>query len=107
MHDRHSKKPLRNGKTDGRVSPGSGACQVQEPRKSRSRRGDECCLIRFQFALFFPIVVGLFWCTPQRLRWVLLLVASYYFYMCWRPPYAILLVVITALDYCVGKALGV
>ena len=61
----------------------------------------------FQFALFFPIVVGLFWCTPQRLRWVLLLVASYYFYMCWRPPYAILLVVITALDFCVGRALGV
>jgi alginate O-acetyltransferase complex protein AlgI len=61
----------------------------------------------FQFALFFPIVVCLFWCTPQRLRWVLLLVASYYFYMCWRPPYAILLVVITALDFCVGRALGV
>ena len=61
----------------------------------------------FQFALFFPIVVGLFWCTPQRLRWVLLLVASYYFYMCWRPPYAILLVVITVLDFCVGRALGV
>ena len=58
----------------------------------------------FQFAVFFPIVVGLFWCMPQRLRWVLLLVSSYYFYMCWRPPYAILLVVITAIDFCVGRA---
>jgi alginate O-acetyltransferase complex protein AlgI len=60
----------------------------------------------FQFAVFFPVVVALFWCTPQRLRWVLLLVSSYYFYMCWRPPYAILLVVITAIDFCVGRALG-
>jgi len=60
----------------------------------------------FQFAVFFPIVVGLFWCLPQRLRWVLLLVSSYYFYMCWRPPYAILLVVITAIDFFVGRALG-
>lgn len=60
----------------------------------------------FQFAVFFPIVVALFWSIPQRLRWVLLLVSSYYFYMCWRPPYAILLVVITAIDFCVGRALG-
>jgi alginate O-acetyltransferase complex protein AlgI len=60
----------------------------------------------FQFAIFFPIVVALFWCTPQRLRWVLLLVSSYYFYMCWRPPYAILLVVITAIDFVVGLALA-
>jgi len=60
----------------------------------------------FQFAVFFPIVVALFWWTPQRLRWVLLLVSSYYFYMCWRPPYAILLVVITAIDFVVGRALA-
>jgi D-alanyl-lipoteichoic acid acyltransferase DltB (MBOAT superfamily) len=60
----------------------------------------------YQFAIFFPIVVGLFWCLPQRLRWVLLLISSYYFYMCWRPPYAILLVLITAIDFTVGVALA-
>jgi alginate O-acetyltransferase complex protein AlgI len=60
----------------------------------------------FQFAIFFPIVVALFWCTPQRLRWVLLLASSYYFYTCWRPAYAILLVLITAIDFGVGLALG-
>jgi alginate O-acetyltransferase complex protein AlgI len=60
----------------------------------------------FQYAIFFPIVVGLFWCIPTRLRWLLLLVSSYYFYMCWKPPYALVLVVITAIDFCVGLALA-
>jgi hypothetical protein len=39
----------------------------------------------FQFAVFFPIVCALFWTLPQRFRWLLLLLASYYFYMAWRP----------------------
>jgi D-alanyl-lipoteichoic acid acyltransferase DltB (MBOAT superfamily) len=59
-----------------------------------------------QFAAFFPIVCGLFWTLPQRFRWLLLLVSSYYFYMCWRPEYALVLVLITAIDFCVGIALA-
>jgi hypothetical protein len=51
--------------------------------------------------LFF-VVCGLFWTLPERFRWVLLLVSSYYFYMCWRPEYALVLVVITAIDFFVG-----
>jgi len=60
----------------------------------------------FQFAIFFPIVCALFWALPQRFRWLLLLVASYYFYMCWRPAYALVLVLITAIDFCVGISLA-
>src|SRR5579863_7703282 len=60
----------------------------------------------FQFAVFFPLVCGLFWALPLRWRWLLLLVSSYYFYMCWRPEYAIVLVVITAIDFSVGLALA-
>jgi len=52
-----------------------------------------------QFVFFLPVVVALFFLTPHRLRWVLLLAASYYFYMCWKPAYAILLVVSTVVDY--------
>jgi alginate O-acetyltransferase complex protein AlgI len=60
----------------------------------------------FQFAVFFPLVCGLFWALPLRWRWLLLLVSSYYFYMCWRPEYAIVLVVITAIDFSVGLGLA-
>ena len=60
----------------------------------------------YQFAVFFPLVCGLFWALPQRFRWLLLLVASYYFYMCWRPEYALVLVVITAIDFSVGLGLA-
>jgi alginate O-acetyltransferase complex protein AlgI len=60
----------------------------------------------FQFAVFFPIVVTIFWCTPNRWRWLVLLISSYYFYMCWRAPYAILLVLITAIDFIVGISLA-
>ncbi len=51
------------------------------------------------FLIFFPIVVLLFFYTPQRFRWVLLLVASYYFYMSWEPAYALLIITSTIIDY--------
>jgi len=38
-----------------------------------------------QFLVFFPVVCALYFATPNRFRWVLLLAASYYFYMSWRP----------------------
>lgn len=60
----------------------------------------------FAFAVFFPIVCTLVWCAPQYLRLVVLLVASYFFYMYWRAPYALILVLITAIDFCVGIALA-
>lgn len=45
------------------------------------------------FLLFFPIVCILYYCIPSsqiRARNMLLLVASYYFYMNWHPAYALL-----------------
>ncbi|HRZ39470.1 MAG TPA: MBOAT family protein, partial [Candidatus Omnitrophota bacterium] len=44
-----------------------------------------------QFIIFFPIVVLLYFLCPYRFRWVLLLCASYYFYMCWEARYALLM----------------
>lgn len=43
------------------------------------------------FLLFFPIVVILYWVLPHKWRNPMLLVASYYFYMNWKPVYAILI----------------
>lgn len=60
----------------------------------------------FQFAVFFPVVCALFFALPQRFRWLLLLVSSYYFYMAWRPVYALLLVLITIIDFSVGISLA-
>ena len=38
-----------------------------------------------QFLIFFPLVTLLYFVLPQRVRWVWLLAASYYFYLCWNP----------------------
>lgn len=43
------------------------------------------------FLLFFPIVVGLYFIVPRKMRYIVLLVASYYFYMSWNPKYALLI----------------
>ncbi|MDQ3606930.1 MAG: poly(beta-D-mannuronate) O-acetylase, partial [Gemmatimonadota bacterium] len=34
----------------------------------------------WEFLVFFPVVVALYFATPFRFRWALLLAASYYFY---------------------------
>lgn len=36
------------------------------------------------FLIFFPVVLLLYWLLPHKFRWVLLLLASYYFYMSWN-----------------------
>lgn len=51
------------------------------------------------FALFAPIVVGLYFLSPQRLRNPLLLLASCYFYMAFVPAYILILFALIALDY--------
>ncbi len=58
------------------------------------------------FLIFFPIVVFLYFAIPHRFRWILLLVASYYFYMCWKAEYIILIIVSTLIDYVAGIQMG-
>lgn len=59
-----------------------------------------------EFALFFPAVVLLYFLLPHRVRWVMLLVASYYFYMSWRWKYGFLLLWATGINYLCGLAIG-
>lgn len=56
----------------------------------------------FHFLLFFPIVTLAYFLIPYRLRWVWLLVASYYFYMSWNPKYALLILTSTVITYLSG-----
>lgn len=55
-----------------------------------------------EFLVFFPIVIALYFAIPFRFRWILLLLASYYFYMCWNYKYVILIVISTVVDYLTG-----
>ena len=59
-----------------------------------------------RFIIFFPIVVGLYFFLPFRLRWLFLLAASYYFYTCWRVEYVALLIASTLVDYFAGLMMG-
>ena len=53
----------------------------------------------WQYALFLPIVTaGYFLCT-HKYRWILLLCASYYFYMSWNPKLVFLILFTTATSY--------
>lgn len=53
----------------------------------------------FGFLIFFPIVTCVYFLIPQKLRYIWLLAASYYFYMCWNAGYALLLFSVTAVTY--------
>jgi len=50
----------------------------------------------FNFLIFFPILVILYWVIPAKYRWQLLLIGSYFFYINIKPVYALLTAGITA-----------
>lgn len=54
------------------------------------------------FFIFFPVITVLYFLIPKKIRWVWLLICSYYFYMCWNPKYAILLALSTIITYLSG-----
>ncbi len=56
----------------------------------------------FRFLLFFPCVFFLYYTLPFRFRKYMLLAASWYFYMCWKPEFIVLLLLSTAVDYFCG-----
>lgn len=59
-----------------------------------------------EFLLFFPTVILLYFLLRPQLRWILLLIASYYFYMAWKPVYILLIVLSTIIDYYCGLKMG-
>ena len=59
------------------------------------------------YFIFFPIVACLyFMLSSVKARIIWLLIASYFFYMCWNPVFILLIVVSTLVDYFIGKAIG-
>lgn len=57
------------------------------------------------FLVFFPIVVLVYFLVPQKVRYLWLLAASYYFYMCWNMEYVFLLLFSTVVTYGCGLLL--
>ncbi len=59
-----------------------------------------------QYLVFLPIVFISFWLVPHRFRVPLLLVASYVFYMSWRPVYGLLILGLTAANFVMVNCLA-
>ena len=53
----------------------------------------------FEFLLFYPIVALLYFVLPKKLKWPMLLVASYYFYMCYRADLVVLIFLTTLVSW--------
>ena len=56
----------------------------------------------YQFLIFFPIVVLIYFVIPDRVKYLWLLAASWYFYMCWNPAYIILILISTVVTWTSG-----
>lgn len=52
-----------------------------------------------EFLIFLPIVLILYYITPKKLRYLVLLVASYFFYMQWNIWLAFLMLGVTLISY--------
>ncbi len=55
-----------------------------------------------EFLIFLPIVLLLYFVLPHKTRWVMLLIASYYFYMSWNANLIFLILFTTLVSYVSG-----
>ena len=53
----------------------------------------------WEFLLFYPIVALLYFFLPKKLKWPMLLVASYYFYMCYQANLVFLILGTTFISW--------
>ena len=52
-----------------------------------------------QYLIYLPIVVLVYFLLPHKVRWIWLLIASYFFYMVWSWIFGILILVTTVISY--------
>jgi len=58
------------------------------------------------FVLFFPIVIAIYFLLGRKARTIWLLLASYYFYMSWKPEYATVILGSTIIDYFTARKIA-
>ena len=51
------------------------------------------------FLIFFPLVVLIYFIIPRKVRYIWLLIASYYFYMSWNVKFVFLILFTTLVSY--------
>ncbi len=59
-----------------------------------------------QYFLFLPFVLLLYWRLQDKPRLILLVLASYFFYMCCLPVYGLLLFALSSVSWLIGMAIG-
>ncbi|MGI6167944.1 MAG: MBOAT family O-acyltransferase [Eubacteriales bacterium] len=53
----------------------------------------------FEFLIFWPVVTVLYFVLPKKLKWIMLLLASYYFYVSWNFDLVFLILFTTVISY--------
>jgi len=53
----------------------------------------------FEFLIFFPVVTLVYFLIPDRVKWIWLLITSYFFYMNWHAEYALLMAACTIVTF--------
>lgn len=66
------------------------------------KRIEQMLFNSIDFLIFFPVVILIYFFLPQKIKYIWLLIASYYYYMCWNAKYALLLLFSTAVTYFSG-----
>lgn len=56
-----------------------------------------------EFIIFYPIVLLLYFLLPKTMKWPMLLVSSYFFYMCYNPPLVVLMFGTTLVSWLCSK----
>ena len=56
-------------------------------------------LYSFSFFVFFFLVFVLYWKNRKDFQWIILLLASYYFYASWQPAYLGMIIITTLICY--------
>lgn len=59
------------------------------------------------YLMFFPIVLMIYFLLPAKIRYVWLLICSYYFYSCWYAKHVVILLFCTIVTYVCALLLGV
>jgi len=59
-----------------------------------------------EFLIFLPVVAVLYFIIPKKWRYLWLLAASYFFYMCWNAKYALLMLFSTVVTWLGGLGIS-
>ena len=81
--------------------------QRRRPAAVTGQKGEDALNFNsIQYLLFLGLNLLVYYLLPRRARNVQLLLASYFFYMCWNPAYALLMLFSTAVTYGCGLLVG-